>query len=521
VNEIDTKAVREPARRLAGIAILLAVYAALTAGLYRALTARHGNAAPSVQLVAGSTPPRRNISLREGRFLLAGEPYFINAVGWDPARPGEVPWKRRFVAREVDEDFRRIHEAGFNTVRTWAPMREEELQLAVQNHLRVLQGIWTPPDADFRDGAVRRRVLDQVARTVETSRWSPAIIGYLVMNEPSAQAVAHSGLEATASWLREIVATVHALDPSAPVGYASWPGMEALDDDLLDFTAFNLYPHRPRAAMDELGIAAYVRLLRKTVARGRPFLVSEFGISASPRARDGRGGASEPQQAQQLVKLASTFAAAGAAGTSVFQWNDGWWKNHDREGDELTHDADDPEEWFGLLRFSGPGDRIGEARPALQALTRYNRAVVLEPSEESSRVRIFGAGAVELRANGAPVALHRNGYWLEGTLAVLRTEHRTTAAFVDPPLSVAPARQRVAPGATIAVRLQGEPGAVLRAAAYTEHHFDEQPVRVVLDRAGRGRAVFRAPDEETLLTVLAFDGRGTAAWAAAEVRRAP
>jgi exo-beta-1,3-glucanase (GH17 family) len=557
VKEIVTHTRAHPIRRLAAVALLLAVYSGLTAWMYRVLAAQpRGGTAPTVRVVTGSPPPRRTVAIRDGWFVVGGKPFFIKAVGWDPARPGELPWTRHFQAAEVDADFRRIRAAGFNTVRTWAPMRVEELELAGRNGLRVLQGIWTPPDADFRDPAVRRRVLDEVARSVEASRWSPAIIGYLVLNEPRAQAVARAGLEATAAWLREIVATVRALDPGAPIGYSSWPGMEALDDDLLDFVAFNLYPHRPRAAMDELGIAAYARLLRDTVARGRPFLVSEFGLSVSPQAREARGGLSEAQQAGGLVGLASAFASAGVAGTVVFQWNDGWWKNGERPGDELSHDPDDPEEWFGLLRFDGPQDRIGTPRPALAALARYNRAVVVEPRDgvEASAevpIRVFSEEPVEVaaRVDGArvPLVLERSGPWHVGRLALpasardrelvlelrsgpdlLREERRllSVPSADAPALRLASQRRRVRPGETFSVAVSGKPGGAVRLAAYTEDHFDEQPRRIALDQTGRGNARFRAPSEETVLTLLGFteDPHATerrAGWTAVEVRRAP
>lgn len=491
--------------------------------------------------------------MADGRFQVGGRPFLVVGVGWDPARPGELPWTRPFVAAEVDADFARMKAAGFNTVRTWAPMRPEELALAARHGLRVLQGIWTPPDADFADPALRRRVLGEVARVVESSRWSPAVLGYLVLNEPRARAVAHAGLAQTQAWLREIAATVRALDPSAPVGYASWPGMEALDDGLLDFVAFNLYPHRPRAAMDGLGMGGYVRLLQRTVARGRPFLVSEFGVSVAPGAAPGRGGASEAEQAEALVELSATFAAAGAAGAAVFQWNDGWWKNHEREGDELTHDADDPEEWFGLLSFAGPGDRLGQPRPALEALARQQRAVWLEPREGAEAaaqvpVRLFAPAGLEVAASldgrAAPLALARDGEWLTGAVAAeacraqvlelelrapggapLRVERRALAACGGPrgEVRLSPRRLRVAPGErfSLEVRAEGAPDRALEVAAFAEDRFHEQEQTVRLDRRGSGRAHLTAPPEETILTVLAFDRSEPprAAWATVEVRR--
>lgn len=563
MRELVTEAARNPGRRLIAVTLVLTVYAGLTAGLYRLLARQGGTSAPSLQLVAGSSPPRRKIELRDGQFFVAGEQFVIKAVGWDPARPAELPWNRRFVAAEVDADFRRIHEAGFNTVRTWAPMRTEELELAARNQLRVLQGIWTPPDADFRDPELRRRILDQVARSVESSRWSPAILGYLVLNEPRASAVAHAGLDATTAYLREVVATVRALDPSAPVGYASWPGLEALDDDLLDFVAFNLYPHRPRVAMDELGVVGYAGLLRDTIARGRPFIVSEFGLSVSPQVRAGRGGSSEREQADGLVAMASSFAAAGVAGTAVFQWNDGWWKNNDRAGDEFSHDPDDPEEWFGLISFEGPGDRLGSPRPALAALARYNRALVISPVENaraqsSLPVRIFSDEPVQAVAtlDGARVPLlltRTSSQWLTGKLTIaqpaeaheLRLELRDhgdnvlgvesrslrrSGEIAATPLLLLPRRLTVRPGArfSLSVELPGAESKDVLLSAYSEDRYEEQPQVLRLDRAGRGRVTFTAPGEETMLTVLALEQNGgkraaprRAGWAAVEVRKTP
>ena len=101
----------------------------------------------------------------------------------------------------------------------------------------------------------------------------------------------------------------------------------------------------------------------------------------------------------------------------------------------------------------------------------------------------------------------------------LRGERRTLEIADPTPISIAPRRQSARPGASFPVELRGPPRAILQMAAYTEHHFDEQPARITLDGRGRGRAVFHAPREETVLTVLAFDKTsGDAAWAAVEVR---
>lgn len=554
---------QDVARRLAGVVLVLAVYAGLTALVFRYLS-RGGEPAESrLSVVQGTQPTSRNIQVRDGWFWVDGDRFLVLSVGWDPVRPGELPWERTLRIDELERDLDRIRAAGFNTVRTWAPLGPEELALAERHGLRVLQGIWVDPAGNFADPTFRRKTLAEVARTVERSRWSPAILGYVVLNEPRAAAVARAGLDQTRALLREVAATVRALDPAAPVGYASWAGMEALDDPLLDFVAFNIYPHRPRVLMDELGLAGYVAMLRREVARGRPLLVSEFGVSVSPQAQvRGRGGASEPEQADALVELARMFFASGATGTSVFQWSDGWWKNHDRAGDEHAHDPDDPEEWFGLVAYRDATDRLGTPRPALAALARLHRAVIVEPRDGETAgstvpVKVVTREPIglEVSVNGGPryhvdlwsagrdllegkLFLPPGGTREEFTLFVLdahgveiRREQRLlrTAATRAAAMSITPQRLHVAPGAafSVDVELRGTAtaGSGVSIATFAEDRYHEERHQIRVDANGRARVELRAPAETTALAIVAFEddpalppAERAAAWALVEVR---
>lgn len=555
---------REARRRLLGIAAVVIVYSALTAGLYRMMAAHAQTDSPVIRVTAAGIPPMRDVVLKGGRFLVEGHPFVIKSVGWDPVRPGELPWRRSFVPSELEDDLERIRAAGFNTVRTWAALSPEELVLVGKHRLRVLQGIWVESGGDFASARFRRQTLAQVTRAVEASRWSPAILGYLVMNEPRARAVAHAGIGESRAFLREVVATVRALDPSAPIGYASWPGMEALDDSLLDFVAFNIYSHRPRVVMDEFGIRNYVRMLRETIAGGRPMLISEFGVSVSPGRplrTPGHGGATELEQAAQLCALESDFLAEGVAGTSVFQWSDGWWKNDSVSADELAHDPMDPEEWFGLVGFQSLSDRRGTPRPALGALRDFQQVLLIEPrdgavSGQALPISLYGDSRVHIRlqVDDAPakdvVLRSEPGGWLTGWVAMpprgahalrfeiveegtgyRRFEHRVIQVGSDyAHLSLTASTPQVRPGQPYALALRcsgpGSADASVLVSAFSEDRPGEDRVLVHTDAKGQARVQLQAPPDPTIITIVAFyANRSTAlrsgAWAAVESRRNP
>ena len=72
----------------------------------------------------GTATPRR-VEIRDGWFYVDGERFLIKGVGYSPARPGKLPWQERAPLALVDQDFAQIHEAGFNTIRTWTPLTPE------------------------------------------------------------------------------------------------------------------------------------------------------------------------------------------------------------------------------------------------------------------------------------------------------------------------------------------------------------------------------------------------------------
>ena len=351
-------------RRLAGVLAVLGLY---VAGIF-AFAWRQGPTTAAV---------RPRCEARDGAFWQDGEKVLVKGVGYDPARPGELPWQRTRSKELLETDFGAIRAAGFNTVRVWEPLDQAGLDAASRHGLRVIQGLWIDPEGKLADPAFREAAVKRATEAAKATAGHPAVLAWLVMNEPRPATVLEQGLEPTRTLLREVAAAVRAADPGVPVGFASWPGLEMLDEPSLDFVAANLYPFRPGKLLDAVGYEGLVRLWQAR-AGGRPFLVSEFGVSVAPGtiAPDAPGGATEEEQAEALPRHADAVMRAGAVGGSVFMWIDGWWKNNEQKGDENTHDPDDGEEWFGLRAMDTLTDDVGRERPALAAMRQIGRAHV-------------------------------------------------------------------------------------------------------------------------------------------------
>lgn len=341
------------------------------------------------------------------KFLVVGLGYEIGC------RPGRLPWQRDFRPDLLHADFKRIKAAGFNTLRTWAPMTDKELKLAAEYGLWVIQGVWYDSKGNFADPAFQQKVLKQVTVEVTRSAKHENILFYLIGNEPHGEAVHRSGVEETITFHRKLADTARRCDPRRPVSYANCVFADFLVPEMWDLTAQNVYPYAPVTIEKTLGYRGYLQHVKRRLAPSKPFVVTEFGLSVSPKG-DGRGygGNTLQQQRDGMVALWDDVLNAGAAGGCAFMWIDGWWKS----GNEDVHD-DNAEEWYGLL--SADKDPVGDPRPVYAALQDYNRAIRTQPTDggryaQSVPVEVWSPGAefVQTRIDqGAWVELQQSGSW--------------------------------------------------------------------------------------------------------------
>jgi hypothetical protein len=368
-----------------------------------------------------STAVFPEVTLQGDRIFVGQQPFLVVAIGYETgARPGQLPWERPFQPDLLRKDFERIRAAGFNTLRTWAPMTDAELELAAEYDLWVIQGLWFDPGADFNDPAFRQKTFDFVRTEVTRSAKHPNILFYLLLNEPHADAVYRAGLENMQEFYRQLLAVARAGDPKRFFSYSNCVATDFMPPEMWDLVALNAYPYSPVTIERALGYRTYLEIIQEKFSLGKPMVITEFGLSVSPRG-DGRGygGNTLEKQRDGVVELWDDILNDGLAGGCAFMWIDGWHKY----GDEKKH-TEHAEEWYGLLEADHNFE--GNPRPVYYALKEYNQALLTAPRDG----QVFGHEVpvtvwapemknVQMRLDdGTWQDMSRRGDWWKGSLDV-------------------------------------------------------------------------------------------------------
>ncbi len=320
----------------------------------------------------------RNVQLIDGWYYIGGEKFFVKGLGYEThTRPGQVSWVYSFDPDLIQFDLDRIKQAGFNTLRTWGAMSEDELQLVEQSGLKILFGIWIDPHGDFGDPGFVTTALGHVEEVLKYSSKYHSIIGYLIMNEPLVEDIFNAGAQSTSDLWESVFNLIHEKHPGIPVSFANTIIGDFINMEVFDFAAYNAYIYNPVTLSRSHGYSGYLGFLKQNRAAQMPLIVTEYGLSVSPgnpSEEYGYGGNSLEQQVSGDLFMFRELIDAGAQGGCVFQYHDGWWKG----GDEFVHDPV-AEEWFGLVGFSSLQDKYGTPRPVWNAYANYQQAIVTEP----------------------------------------------------------------------------------------------------------------------------------------------
>jgi hypothetical protein len=356
----------------------------------------------------------QNLQIIDGWYYIDGEKFFIKGIGYEThTRPGQVPWIYSFDSDLIEFDLNRIKNAGFNTIRTWSALKEEELIIVEDSGLKILFGIWIDPYGDFNNQNFRIEAYNHVNDILNYSAKYHSIIGYLIMNEPQVQHIYDKSAQALSDLWNNIIDLIHDKHSGIPVSFSNTIIGDYIDMEIFDFAAFNAYIYNPVTISKSHGYSGYLHFLKQNRAAQMPFIITEYGLSVSPGSPNdeyGYGGNSLEQQTSGDLFMYRGLIDAGAQGNCIFQYHDGWWKS----GNEHSHDPG-PEEWFGLIEFSGSEDKYGTPRPVWAAYEKYNKAIITNPKngyiyQENIPIEFFAtseAVSYSIRENGNHLILEQ------------------------------------------------------------------------------------------------------------------
>jgi hypothetical protein len=337
-------------------------------------------ACSDVEPRAKEVSPETHVEIRDGWYYINGQKFFVNALGYEiGARPGQNPYKKRSSEPErVKSDIAVIKEAGFNAIRTWSELSEEELRVVQDSELKVILGIGIEPEDNFSDPEVVEHFMGIVKNVLAYSKNYDAVITYIIMNEPMPQHIKNVGAQATVDLWKKMRDLIHREHPGIPVTISGNSAItEFVDMNVFDVYGYNAYDYDGFNYTH--GFANAARILPQMNGQGKPLLLTEFGMSVSRQGGEARyGGNTLMAQMDILPWYYRQLLDAGAAGACPFYYADGWWKGEEPG----THD-DTPEEWFGFWGYRDAGDTVGYPRPVWHAMKEYNMALISSPGNQT------------------------------------------------------------------------------------------------------------------------------------------
>ncbi|MET8684592.1 beta-galactosidase trimerization domain-containing protein [Streptomyces sp. NPDC004732] len=304
--------------------------------------------------MADDTVSRGRVAFADGALHRDGHPFVSAGVNYHPSPTGCDYWREWDGAR-IDDDFRRMAEAGLNTVRFfvfWADFepkegvydpamtdRLRELARTADRHgllcLPSLLTIWMNGqrfDLPWRDGRdlwrdadLRERQRAFVHHIAAELRNEPNILAYDLGDEVihvDSRSSASLGADEVRAWWGMLAAAVRDADPDTLVLQANEPsavlGGHAFRPEnaaRLDMVGLHGFPVWTPFHIESVAARKATAFLPYLVRRGsvhRPVFVDELGSY----------GCDEATAAQYLRAAAHSAFAAGAVGTAVWCWQD-------------------------------------------------------------------------------------------------------------------------------------------------------------------------------------------------------
>lgn len=216
------------------------------------------------------------------RYLVNDKPQVFIGMGYNPIY--------RYLSNEeraanYDRDFRILCEAGVNHILGWDADKGYEqdkfdeltLDYAEKYHIGVVMPFYLPPEANYRDTAVKESLLEQAMTKIERFKDHPALRMWGVGNEVLTDMPPENSKAAFGRFYLQLADFFHSLDPNHPVIYR-----EAEDSFINAIRNVMTNEAHPRPWLF-LGMNVYSDQLQRIIEEwpsdvpDRPLFITEFG----------------------------------------------------------------------------------------------------------------------------------------------------------------------------------------------------------------------------------------------------
>jgi exo-beta-1,3-glucanase (GH17 family) len=282
------------------------------------------------------------ITWDEDNIYVNDQPYFIRGINYC----GLNNDLRNTPLEQVEKDIQLLKDLNVNTIRVFADIPHETLDLFYKNDILVIMeihndgayaGHWT----DFGSQDELNKYIDAAVGQVERDKNHPAILMWCLWNDGpfGPEIVSKYPRETLEKWLGALAAAVKKADPSRPITSANMPGCyyNDLGASFLDVLGFNNYAglHGASEYTHSVTQRAFDDLENYGKKYKKPVIITESGYSTI------MGEKIQGKVIKSLIDAARTRTN----GICIFQFADQWAKGGDPEVQN-----DHIEEYWGIVK---------------------------------------------------------------------------------------------------------------------------------------------------------------------------
>ncbi len=297
------------------------------------------------------------VSIKGQRIYVNGKLYFIKGICYNPFYPnrGNGPLAFTCASREEKErDFRLIKEAGFNTIRIYAPMPDEFYDLADKYGLKIIEPILnTGSYLNVKNHNTLKECINSAISRVKKMKNHPSILMWSLWNDAPFHnnIVERYGKRNVNKFYKKIYEAVKQIDKNHPITGANMINAKNGWDmgfKYLDVIGCNTYlgldysGHSWKySEFSKIAAKHTINRLKKFSKKyKKPVIITEFGF---PTHR-------YPKKQGKVILEQIKIINEKIAGICLFEFTDEWWKS----GLANVQDSDIEDNWGIMTAYRKP-----------------------------------------------------------------------------------------------------------------------------------------------------------------------